>query len=377
MTDERPELKVLLFTPDPAFGGGVYEFTNTLAARLGPQVQAEKFFIGRRPGRLGNLFRPIVPLVDAVRLLLLLIWRRHDIYHVNPSLNARSALRDGLFLLVLRCFPKRKVLVYFHGWDSEYFQRIARSTFLRRLFRAAYGRASLIMVLASEFKRNLEAIGFPAGAICTTTTMFDGELFNGIHRQRDDDDIWILSLGRLVEAKGIFLLLDAFKELSVRDSRLRLVIAGDGPDADRLRRDVSTYRLEDRVLLPGHVRDEQKAQLLADADMFVLPSSHGEGCPIALLEAMAAGLPVIVTPVGGVPDIVIQDKNGEVLNACNADTLASAIARFAADRSLRAGMGRENRSKAYSSYEADSVVGGLRKCYMDVLPGRKSYCGVV
>jgi glycosyltransferase involved in cell wall biosynthesis len=94
----------------------------------------------------------------------------------------------------------------------------------------------------------------------------------------------------------------------------RLILAGEGPEQDKIRSWIDRHGMSYRVKLPGYLHGEAKAQVLRGANMFVFTTYYGEGCPISLLEAMPAGLPVITTPVGGIPDIFIDGENGILID---------------------------------------------------------------
>jgi glycosyltransferase involved in cell wall biosynthesis len=277
----RPQ--VLIFSPRPSGGGGVDNFVQTLRRKLASEVEAELFLIGQPGSRSGRWLRPLVPIYDAFRLAALLVRRRHDVYHLNPSLLPQAILRDGLFLLVLRLFRRRNVLVFIHGWSTAFYRRISDSPIRRALFRFAFHGAAHIIVLASTFKTDLAAIGIPVKKIGVHTTMFDGELLKSIERDRKDNETRILFMARLVAAKGIYELLEAFRNLSGSDPTLILVIAGDGPESARAQLWCQQHNLEQKVRFAGFVEGTTKAKLLVDADIFALPTSHGEGCPVALL----------------------------------------------------------------------------------------------
>src|SRR3989338_2758665 len=102
-------IKVLMLSPYHDQSGGVADYVGMLKANLPPDVQVEGFFIGRRalPAAL-RLLPPLLPLLDAMRLLLRLLTRRYDVVHLNPSFN-KALLRDSLFMLVLRVFGVSRV----------------------------------------------------------------------------------------------------------------------------------------------------------------------------------------------------------------------------------------------------------------------------
>ena len=332
---------------------------------LTEEVHADKFVVGRRPGSLARIFRVLIPLYDAIRLVGLLLSRRHDVYHVNPSLDPRSVLRDALFLIVLRAFRRKNTVVFFHGWVDDHYQRIAGNSWYRFLFRFAYSYARQTFVLTAEFARKLTTLGIEPENVSVTTTMFDGELLRNIQRNRQDRDVRIIFMSRFVATKGVYELLDAFGQVVELNRNIRLTLAGDGPESARMHRWCQNRGLDDFISFPGYVEDADKAQLLLDSDIFVLPS-YSEGCPISLLEAMGAGLPVIVTATGAIPNIVTDGKNGLVLQNVDSLSIAAAIVRLVEDPDLREEMRRANLEKAWHHYEANRVSERLEKAYQSI-----------
>jgi glycosyltransferase involved in cell wall biosynthesis len=366
MRQAHGPIRVLIFSRDVSGGGGVVNFLELLKHELSAEIETEHFLVGQRPGKRGALFRPLLPLYDALALAASLAHQNHDVYHLNPSLVPRSTWRDGLFLLVLRIFRRRNTLVFFRGWDPDYYDHISRSRLLRYLFRFSYSGAARFLVLAKRFADQLEALGFPPAAIHVVTTMFDGRLLRVTRRQRVDDCVRILFLARLVAGKGIHELIEGFRKARLQNPKLELIIAGDGPEAQRAQASCRQLDLENHVRFVGYVRTQEKAQLLVDSDIFVLPSYYNEGCPNALLEAMGAGLPVVVTPVGGIPDIVEDTVNGVVLSRCDVDLIASALLQLGGDEALRNAMGERNRTTAWARYEAKVVTASIEAHYRDI-----------
>src|SRR6202008_37545 len=132
----------------------------------------------------------------------------------------------------------------------------------------------------------------------------------------------------------------------------RLQSAGSGPEEAQLERVVRELALADAVSFRGPVFGEEKTGLLARADVLALPS-YSEGLPYALLEAMAAGAPVIVTPVGAMPDVVLEGVHGFFAPARDPAAVARAIARLASDRDLVARMSEACRRRVAGSYSIE------------------------
>lgn len=140
----------------------------------------------------------------------------------------------------------------------------------------------------------------------------------------------IVAVGRLAPVKGFSVLLEALRVLTVRgiDARLRLI--GDGPDRARLEQTAKRLALNDRVAFVGALAPDGVMAEIRDASVFV-SSSFLEGIPVVLMEAMASGIPVIATRVGGVPEMIADGVHGRVVSPGSADAVADAIEEFVDD----------------------------------------------
>lgn len=139
-----------------------------------------------------------------------------------------------------------------------------------------------------------------------------------------EDSFILLTVRRLVYKNGIDLLLQSAKIAVEKNPRLLFLVAGSGPDLEKISLTIRKFKLEKNFKLLGFVSDEQLPLYYNASDVFVLPSKSGEGMPLVLLEAMACGLPVIATNVGGVPEIV-NKKCGRVVSSNDAIAFANAI----------------------------------------------------
>ncbi len=148
----------------------------------------------------------------------------------------------------------------------------------------------------------------------------------------------LIFVGRLAAVKGVPILLEALSALAPDYPGLRLTLAGDGPDRAALEAQARELGLSDMVRFTGYAAQSEIAEMLACADIFVLPS-FAEGVPVVLMEAMATGLPVIATQVGGVAELV-RDGAGILVAPGDVDALAAAIADLLDDPERRARMGQ-------------------------------------
>jgi glycosyltransferase involved in cell wall biosynthesis len=159
----------------------------------------------------------------------------------------------------------------------------------------------------------------------------------------------ILALGRIVPYKGLDVLIRAFKEACKSRKDLYLAIAGKGALSDSLMKLTKSLNMVDKVGFLGYVPDQDLVDLMNTADIVVSSAvSDLENVPIAILDAMACGKPVIVTDVGGAREQVEDERVGIIVPSKRIDKLADAIERLAGDKGLREQYGREARKYAES-----------------------------
>ena len=183
----------------------------------------------------------------------------------------------------------------------------------------------------------------------------------------------VLTIGmaaRLVEDKGIADLLKAASQLGSMSQRLRFVIAGDGPLRAQFEAQASALDVAERTTFLGFVPDMRS--FYASLDIFVLPSLR-EGLPMSVLEALAAGKPVIASRVGAIPDVVLHEWSGLLIEPGDSSALVSALERLIEDPSLRARLGENGRSHIEESHSALAMsklyLGLYRDVHRQPLPG--------
>ena len=181
-----------------------------------------------------------------------------------------------------------------------------------------------------------------------------------------DDEILALTVANVRPEKGYDVLLEAARLTGVQGEAVRFVSVGRGELEGSLRAAAEGAGLGGRFQHLGTRTDI--VRLMAGADVFVLPS-HQEGLPVALMEAMSAGLPVVVTAVGGVPDIVSDGVQGLVVAPGRPDLLAAAVARLAADPSLRARLGEAAQLRS-RDFDVARAVETIEAAYIRILKDR-------
>lgn len=303
--------------------GGIANYYRTLRAFFPDRIRYAYRGSGRADQHaVGQTLRLAADLLSFIGSIIRF---RPDIVHFNTSLAPRGMMRDSFFLFVARLMGIRS-MVFFRGWSEKGESWVDRHPVW---FRNSFGSASLALVLASEFREFLHA-RIPEWPVELETTVVDSAIVPS-DVDRPDDVCQFLFLSRLEEDKGVNVLLNALKMLESSEpaTSWRLEIAGSGSFEGAARDHCNSLSLENRVAFIGRVDGERKQAAFAQASVFVFPSFHGEGMPNSVLEAMACGLPVITTRVGGLADFfepvsmgwvvmerAVEDLHDALLDAC-------------------------------------------------------------
>ena len=176
-----------------------------------------------------------------------------------------------------------------------------------------------------------------------------------------EQDIFAISVARLTREKGCMVLIDAVHKL--RNPNFHLFILGDGEHGDQLREMICRHGLEDRIHLLGFRRDV--SELCGAADLFIFASLR-EGLPVAVMEAMACGLPIIASDIRGNRDLIDAGEGGWLVPPGDADRLAGAIQEALASVSEWDRI-REYNLKKIQSYSTDAVVSQMAKVYQSLM----------
>ncbi|EAZ82532.1 glycosyltransferase family 4 protein [Algoriphagus machipongonensis] len=276
---------------------------------------------------------------------------------INTSLNKNAYSRDLMYIKACRLF-KRDFYIFIHGWDTSYFTTIKNHS-----SSDSFKFAKKIFVLSEDFKNDLVSIGIDEGKIEVEVTVVNSEFIDFFNINKSlfkGDSIKLLYLARLEKDKGIFRLLDAFKILSDNIPNLQLRIAGSGSAETEVTDWISSNSKLD-ISYIGRIDGTLKYEYFAWADYYVLPTSHGEGLPISVLEAITAGCVVIVPPVGGLKYFFKDQEMGFLLNDLSPSSLANVIIDSLKNVELLNSISNQNFKRGKSLYSPTVVVDRLKK----------------
>lgn len=271
--------------------------------------------------------------------------------------------RDCIHMLLGRLLGCR-IIWHIHG---GYFDRFIgglgpiRKLILRRCLETA----ASVIVLSQEWKRKLQSAA-PKTRWCIVP--------NGVNvpqrvNQTRNDRTRFLFLGNLGREKGIYDLIDATVKAQSRGFEGVVEVAGGETmpgEKSKVEQTIQEFGCQNRILLLGMISGEQKTRVLEEADCLLLPS-HGEGLPIAILEGMAYGLPIIATKVGAIPEVITDGKEGFLISPYDVEALADRLLRIEHDSDLRREMGQAARRRIELCYSLTGMVDRLVNIYREVL----------
>lgn len=352
-------MKVLIVVPRLKQPGGVANYYTVIKPYL--KSCSEYYEIGSHPNEHGFIASIVRMIRDYVNFFKLLYTREYDLVHFNPSLGAKSVVRDGIFIIISK-FLKVKSIVFFRGWDLDFEKKLEK--YYLFLFRAVYFKVDTFIVLASDFKNKLISYGCKS-PIYLETTIVDDVYLQSVDSRDLNTDINITFLSRIEKDKGIYEAIDAFIMLKSNYPQVVFKLAGTGSELENVLEYVKSKNVTD-FIYEGYVTGQDKINLLKSTSIFFFPTAFGEGMPNAILEAMAFGIPVITRPVGGIADFFKNEKMGFITESMDPEVFSTLIEKLVIDNELRLSIGEFNRLYASENFVASKVSERLLSIYNDV-----------
>lgn len=285
------------------------------------------------------------------------------IVHIHTSAPP-SAIRKSLFMKIAR-IARKKTIVHFHAFDTE-------STIdgpHREIYRRLFSNADNIVVLSESWRK----------AVCSTFPELASKITvlhnpcpsvdhdsNDMDQSHDSDTSGcILSAGVVNSRKGYRDLINAFARIAPTYPGWRLIFAGSG-EIDEGRSLAATLGISDQICFTGWLAGKKKDRIFRNADILCLPS-YSEGFPMAVLDAWAYGLPVVATPVGGLPDIVTDGEDILLFPPGDCEALASQLEKIISDTALRKKIAIASKNFANHTFNIKTIGRRLGEIYDSLL----------
>lgn len=346
--------------------GGILSLVETLVPELQKRINLVYLStVKGRPSNVGGIFslRNILTAISQYwRFVVALIRHNPNIIHIHTS-HKIGWIKDSFFVFAGK-IANKKIIVHVHAASMALLYKEGRPI-LRWYTRKVFQLADIVIAVSSEWAGCLATIG-TIKKIETFRNCINASKLSPSNSPRPTSDTAKgLFLGSVGHRKGTFDLIEAVGMIKSNGVRLKTWIAGYEERKgylDQARELIRKLEIENDCELLGMVIGEKKEKLLQEADMFILPS-YNEGLPIAVLEALSVGLPIISTPVGGIPEVVKDGYNGFLIQPGDIKALADKLALLSNDGALRNAMGQRSREIAVNDLDVMPYVNRLVELY--------------
>ena len=299
------------------------------------------------------------PISFSIKSLFLINKIHPDILH------SQSILRTGLTCFITKKLFKKHYIAYCQGSDIY-----SSWMFKKVISRLVLKNADAVIALTGDMKREIKKIY--DRDIIVIPNGINLERFENLSREdirrrlkiKEDEKV-IVFVGTLRPVKGVKYLIKTMKIITQKGTDTRLMLVGDGVDRGKLEGLVEELDLGKYVKFIGKVPNEEVPEYMVASDVFVLPSLS-ESFGIVNLEAMASGLPIVATKVGGLPEVVKDGETGFLVEPRNPEQIAEKVLLIFEDDELRERISENNKKKA-KEYSWESVVKRLEKVYQNYL----------
>lgn len=299
--------------------------------------------------RDGNPIRKLWYLFSALLQYLILL-PFYDIVHIHIA-TTQSAKRKQLFFYLAK-WMKKKIIFHFHPSNEKFLFE----PYNQKLYKRLFSQADLILVLSEQWKKWLkEALGI---------TEHVEVLYNPcpkVNRREDRRENIILFAGTIIPRKGYVDLIKAFAKIAKKHPDWKVVIAGNG-EIENAKNIASEYDVSNQIIFPGWINGKKKEETFQKASIYCL-ASDGEGFPMGMLDAWTYGIPCVVTPVGGIPDIVKDGINGLIFPVGDIDILASKLDNLISNKELREKIIKAADQYVNNTFSIDNINNQLSNIY--------------
>ena len=349
-------LNILIIGVKPGGKGGVSTVIGMQLAVLSAMCNVYHLSSTSGTSKLQKIFSLLFSLI---KLPFILATRQIDLVHIHGSMKG-SFFRKSCFLIICKIFGK-KVIYHMHSPAIEhYFTH--RPAWKLTLVKYLFNRYDAIIALGDHWKTVLLSV--------TGTHTVAYSVSNAIGKCQlpmacKTGKFILFVIGEVGHRKGTYDIIKIAKRLLThKDIEFR--IAGGGADLEPLKRQCSAEGLDGMITWLGWVGPEVRDQEMANADIFFLPSYH-EGMPMAILEGMCADLPVISTPVGGIPDCVIDGKTGYLVEPGNIELFSERILHLKNNPHLLLSMSKASAERASTVFSPEQFAQNVMSVYRKVL----------
>jgi len=308
-----------------------------------------------------SIHKFLLGLMSLFRFINLLVYQKVVLLHANIA-GSMSFFRKSVFMLAAHSFGV-PFIIHVHGSAFKVFYEKGSGKLLRLYIRFVFDHASAIIALSEEWRLWLSGITTNSN-ICLIRNPV--QLPSNVNRDDMKPRVQnVLFLGKLVSQKGITDILKAFVTVIEKSSiPVHLWCGGDG-DRETIESQIKELKLTPHVTVLGWIQGESKERQLRQADVLVLPS-YNEVLPMAILEALAYGVPVVASRIGGIPDAITDGVEGFLIEPGDINAISESILKIVSNTELRKIMRENARAKVESFFEDRMIVNQVSQIYKDL-----------
>lgn len=354
--------KLLMIGTDMASKGGISSVIRMYEE--GGLLKKMKFLASYTDGSAAQKIRHYLGFL--IKYVILLISQPSiRLIHIHTA-SAGSFYRKSLVIILAKLFGK-KTIVHMHGAGFNVFYEKS-PILLKPFIRSILASCDVLLALSSQWKEDLHRIsGHRDIRVIYNPTILRHPVFQEeipeSPAKQVDGPVRFLFMGRLGKRKGVYDIIESAR--AIQSHNVEIELYGDG-EVEQVKRSVLENKVDDKVLVRGWIDGKQKDHVFRNADVLLLPSYH-EGLPISVLEAMAYGMPVVATDVGGIAEAVHDEQNGYLIQPGDCDKLARCIDQLAASPKLRLEMGRSGYKMAEGKFSLPVIIKQVEALYEELV----------
>lgn len=339
---------------------GISSLAKTIINNNSEQHSYFHFRLGKKDSEGKGLKWLFNQLLIIPGFLLFTLKNNITLIHLNTDLTPLSLIRDFPLLITGKFILRKKILLHLHGGRFLMKPPPSRSIFFF-LIKTMLKNADTTVVL-SETERTAIARSY----ILDCSVLPNAVKSNNYRSDKDfSGKLTFFFMGRIVEAKGIFLICECLKELASFFSQFSLHIYGTGPDKEELLSKLSSINGLN-YSYHGVVRGNYKEEVLRNAHVFLLPSLFGEGLPIAMLESMSYGCIPIVSDDASISTVISNNHNGYISTKGNAEGLKANLIKALTYRERLTELSKNARNTIVSRYDLKNYLTSLNELYQKI-----------
>ncbi|MFA5095623.1 MAG: glycosyltransferase [Candidatus Paceibacterota bacterium] len=325
-----------------------------------PNMINSKEIVNKYKRHINNFFRPILKFnIFSQEKALVKILKNNKIEAVLAQYGP-----GGCAMLPVCEKANIPLFVHFHGFDAS--EKLVLEHYSKK-YKELFYKAKAIFVVSKKMQEKILSLGCPNNKLILNCYGPSNAFLNN---RPDFNNNIFFSVGRFVNKKAPYLTIMAFIQVLEKYPEAKLIIGGNGELLNTCKNIVKTQKKENNIIFPGILKPKEVLKYMQNSLAFVqhsiiAESGDSEGTPVAILEASAAALPVIATYHGGIPDVIINNETGMLVDEYDTTMMANAMIKLIENKSLAKKMGLAGRERIKKCFSMDKYISKLRDVIND------------